>query len=252
MHTLKALVVDDEPLARERLARLLAEAGCEVVRELNNGSELLAWLKAPEQADVVFLDIQMPGLNGFEVLAELRQTLPVVFVSAFAEYAVRAFDTVAVDYLLKPVYEDRLARCLAKLEGHLVRPLTTEQIQAVAIQPTRFPIRAGDGEIFMDLEHISHFDVVGQQVWACRGPNRYPTRWRSLTEVEQFFPLERLLRIRRNLLLRPGKVLGWRPISLGRIGVTVARHVELVVSRAMSPRTKETLRAYGKTDNSAN
>ncbi len=243
MKQLKALVVDDEPLARERLSRLLQEADCAVVGELSDGVALLQWLKQPYEVDVIFLDIQMPGLNGMEVLAELPESPPVVFVTAYSTYAVRAFELAAVDYLLKPVFEDRLAKCLQRLSDRLVRRLSPSELKTLLPPPIRFPIRAGDGEIFMELELITHFELENDRVWAYRGLNRYLTRWTSLSEVEHAFPEDGLLRIQRHLLLRPRMVKGIRPATVGRIKVMVAPKVELTVSRAMTPRTKECVRA---------
>jgi DNA-binding LytR/AlgR family response regulator len=242
MKSLKALVVDDEPLARERLSRLLLEADCAVVAELGDGVALLQWLKEAHEADVIFLDIQMPGLSGLEVLAEAPDTPPVVFVTAYSTYAVRAFELAAVDYLLKPVFEDRLAKCLQRLRDRLIRPLSPTELKALVPPPIRFPIRAGDGEIYMELELVTHFELEHDQVWACRGQNRYLTRWATLSDVEQAFPEDGMVRIQRHLLLRPGMVKGIRPASVGRIKVMVAPRVELTVSRAMTPKTKECIR----------
>ncbi|MBL0312772.1 MAG: response regulator transcription factor [Holophagaceae bacterium] len=243
MKQLKALVVDDEPLARERLSRLLREAGCTVVDELGDGIALIQWLNQPYEVDVIFMDIQMPGLNGMEVLAELPKSPPVVFVTAHSAYAVRAFELAAVDYLLKPVFEDRLAKCLDRLRNQLIRPLSPLELKTLLPPPARFPIRAGDGEIFMDLELITHFELEDAQVWACRGLNRYLTRWTSLAEVEQVFPDDGLLRIQRHLLLRPGMAKGIRSVAIGRIKVLVAPKVELDVSRAMTHQTRECVKA---------
>ena len=239
MEPFKALVVDDEPLARERLSRLLREAGCTVVGELGDGIALLQWLKQPYDLDVIFLDIQMPGLNGMEVLAELPESPPVVFVTAHSTYAVRAFELAAADYLLKPVFEDRLAKCLRRLGDRLIRRLSPAELKALLPPPLRFPIRAGDGEIFMELDLITHFELDNDRVWACRGLNRFLTRWTALAEVEHAFPGDVLLRIQRNLLLRPRMVKGVRTTTLGRILVMVAPKVELTVSRAMTHRTRE-------------
>jgi DNA-binding LytR/AlgR family response regulator len=243
MKPLRTLVVDDEPLARERLSRLLKEAECEVVGELGDGVSLLHWLKEPEAVDVIFLDIQMPGLRGMEVLAEVPDGPPVVFVTAFSSYAVRAFELVAVDYLLKPVFEDRLEKCLQRLRDRLVRPLSPSELKTLLPPPVRFPIRAGDGEIYMELDLVTHFELESDRVWACRGQNRYLTRWTALAEVEQAFPDDGLLRIQRHLLLRPRMVKGIRPASVGRIKVMVAPKLELLVSRAMTPRAKECIRS---------
>ena len=242
MKRLKALVVDDEPLARERLSRLLQEADCTVVGELSDGLALLHWLKEPAEVDVIFLDIQMPGPNGMEVLAEATSCPPVVFVTAHSTYAVRAFELAAVDYLLKPVFEDRLAKCLQRLHQQLIRPLSPEELKTLLPPPVRFPIKAGEGEIFMELELITHFERQGERVWACRGLNQYLTRWTSLTEVEEAFPEDGMLRIQRHLLLRPRMVKGVRSDRVGRIKVMVAPQVELLVSRAMTPRTRECIR----------
>ncbi|MBS1766966.1 MAG: response regulator, partial [Acidobacteria bacterium] len=102
MKPLKVALADDEPLARARLARLLREAGCEIAAELEDGGAVLAWLKEAPKVDALFLDIQMPGATGLEVMAELPEQLPVVFVTAYAEHAVRAFEAAAADYVLKP------------------------------------------------------------------------------------------------------------------------------------------------------
>lgn len=242
MKAMQALVVDDEPLARERLTRLLEEAGCRVVGELGNGVALLEWLRQSHTADVIFLDIQMPGLSGIEALAEAGDCPPVVFVTAYSDFAVRAFELAAVDYLLKPVFEDRLTKCLQRLQERLVRRLSPTELKALLPAPARFPIRAGDGEIYLELDHITHFELKNDHVWACRGHNQYLTRWTSLAEVEQAFPEDGMLRIQRHLLLRPRMVRGIRPASVGRIRVMVAPKLELTVSRAMTPRAKECIR----------
>lgn len=242
MKHLRALVVDDEPLARERLSRLLQEAHCTVVGELEDGLSLLQWFEEAHEVDVIFLDIQMPGLSGLEVLAEVQDSPPVVFVTAYSEYAVRAFELAAVDYLLKPVFEDRLTKCLKNLRNRLVRKLSPLELKALLPPPARFPIQAGGGEIFMDLEFITHFELENDRVWACRGLNRYVTRWTALSEVEQAFPDDGMLRIQRHLLLRPKMVKGVRAATVGRIKVLVAPEVELTVSRAMTPRTRRCIR----------
>ena len=106
---IRTIIVDDEPVAREFLRRLLThESDIEIVAECHNGREAVKKLRE-ERADLVFLDIQMPGLSGFEVLQSLEaRSIPaIVFVTAFDEYAVRAFDVHALDYLLKPFNETR-------------------------------------------------------------------------------------------------------------------------------------------------
>lgn len=239
---LRVLLVDDEPLARERLSRLLRQAGCEVRAELANGPELLAWLARGETVDGLFLDIHMPGGSGWEILAELPAPPPVVFVTAFPEHASRAFDAQAVDYLLKPVFEDRLAQALARLRHHLVPRRSGEELRALAQPaPSRFPVKAGEGHAFLELKRITHFDVEDKIVWAWIGAQRYRTTWKTLGEVEEAFPDAGLLRIQRSLLLRPEAVLAHRPLIGGRAKVRVAEGVDLEVSRSAAPLLRERL-----------
>ena len=120
-HILKTLIVDDESLARRGLAhRLKNIADVEIVGEAQNGREALRLIKE-KTPDLVFLDIQMPGINGFEVVQQLDiETMPVIlFLTAYDEYAVHAFEANALDYILKPIDEERLHQVLEKVRGSL-------------------------------------------------------------------------------------------------------------------------------------
>jgi two-component system, LytTR family, response regulator len=138
---LRALIVDDEPLARDELAGLLAGTGrLTVVGKCGNAVEALHALRA-ERPDVLFLDVEMPGVSGFELLGMLDDDLQpqVVFVTAHDEFAVKAFEESAVDYLLKPVDEARLAKAVAKLEQPSPRGVPAA---LVAPEITRIPCLA--------------------------------------------------------------------------------------------------------------
>lgn len=239
MKPLRVALADDEPLARTRLARLLREAGCEVKAELEDGPAVLAWLREPKEVDALFLDIQMPGATGLEVAAELaecRHCPPVVFVTAYSEHAVRAFEAAAVDYIMKPVSADRLSKTLARLrEGGQKRsetPMAASQ---------RFPVKAGEGHVFLDLKRTTHFEVEEEVVWAWAGGSRHRTAWTTLAEVEGAYPAAGLLRIQRHLLLRPEAVLGLKSLEGGRASVRVGDGLDLEVSRSVTPRIKELL-----------
>ena len=121
MSDIKVLIADDEPLARRGLEQVLAaHPECTIVGEARNGRETVRALRAL-QPDVVFLDIQMPGLNGFQVLEALREEAPpvIVFVTAYDEFAVRAFEAQALDYLLKPVSQERFDQALRRVKEKL-------------------------------------------------------------------------------------------------------------------------------------
>ncbi|MEO0733799.1 MAG: LytTR family DNA-binding domain-containing protein [Bacteroidota bacterium] len=118
MTTLRCFIVDDERLARLELSALLEEhGGCTVVGEAANATTALDLLSR-QPVDVIFLDINMPGTNGFELLTQLGGCPPVVFVTAYDQFAIRAFEVNALDYLLKPVRADRLAATLDRLHPH--------------------------------------------------------------------------------------------------------------------------------------
>jgi two-component system LytT family response regulator/two-component system response regulator AlgR len=232
-------LADDEPLARTRLARLLREAGCDVQAELPDGAAVLAWLAEPKEVDVLFLDIQMPGATGLEVAAELadcHHCPPVVFVTAYSEHAVRAFEAAALDYIMKPVSAERLAKALARIQE-----AGPKKVEASSAASQRFPVKAGDGHVFLELKRTTHFEVEEEVVWAWAAGSRHRTPWTTLAEVESAFPGAGLLRIQRHLLLRPEAVLGLKPLEGGRASVRVAEGVDLEVSRSVTPKLKELL-----------
>lgn len=237
MKPLRVALADDEPLARARLSRLLTEAGCDVIAELADGPAVLAWVREERAVDALFLDIQMPGATGLEVLAELPTRLPVVFVTAYAEHAVRAFEAAAVDYVLKPVSAERLAKSLARLRDQPALSVPGAHPHALG----RYPAKAGDGHVFLELRRTSHFEVEDEVVWAWCGGTRFRTGWSTLAEVEQVFPTSGLLRIQRHLLLRPEAVQGLRPLDGGRAIIRIGESLELETSRTATPKLKELL-----------
>lgn len=242
MTRLRVAVADDEPLPRERLARLLQEAGCEVVTQLEDGLTLLAWLRTHPTVDALFLDVQMPGGTGIEVLAEIPDPPPVVFVTAHALHAVQAFETAAVDFLLKPVFPERLGKALDRIRAHAIPRRSGEEIKRlVALNLERVPIKVRGGYAFLPFRRVSHFEVDAQEVWVWVGGKRHLTEWSTLGEVESAFPEAALLRIQRHLLLRPEAVLSLRAHGKGRVLVTVDEGLELEVSRTATPELKALL-----------
>lgn len=235
---LRIALAEDEPLNLRRLARLLQESGCEVVAACADGEALQEWLDAGGQADALFLDIQMPGLDGLSLASQVPH-LPVVFVTAHRDHAVEAFDLEAEDFLLKPVTSERLARALDRVRRKL------PAAPAAPRRTTRYPVQAGEGLIFLDLSKTTHFEVKDELVWAHAG-DRFRTLWHALGEVEAHFPDLEFIRIQRHLLLRPEAVLGLRPASSGRLLARLPGGLELEVSRGATPRLKARLGLSGK------
>lgn len=239
MRTLRVAVAEDEPMNQRRLLRLLQDCGCEVVATFGNGLEVEEWMSGNPEVDALFLDIQMPGLDGMSLRASINPELPVVFVTAFAEHAVEAFSLDAVDFLLKPVTTDRLVKSLAKIRRALGQRREGER----SIPATRYPVNAGTGVVLMELARTAFFEVEEQIVWAIAGGERYRTKWKTLGEVEAFFPDAGLLRIHRHLLIRPEAVLGLRSSGGGsRVMVRMVGGMELEASRGATPKLKMTLR----------
>lgn len=239
---LRVALAEDEPLNLKRLARLLKEAGCEVVATFASGTAVLKWMQSNPAVDALFLDIRMPGPSGLDVLRRLPGPIPVVFVTAFSEHAIEAFEDEAVDYLLKPVTEERLEKCLARLRKRVVAPPTasTPPPATAPARPRRYPVKAGEGLVFLDLAKTTHFEVEDEVVYAYAG-GRFETGWSTLLEVEQAFPEADLLRVHRHLLLRPEIVIGVRPCWGGRLKITLPGGVEIESSRGGSTKLREHL-----------
>lgn len=158
---IRAVIVDDEPLARDELARLLAETGqVQVVAACGNALEAINALRR-ERPDALFLDVEMPDVSGFELLGLLDEDLSpaVVFVTAHDEFAVKAFDESAVDYLLKPVEQDRLARAVERLQRVVAKgPGAADGGPALPVpEITRIPCLAGRA---IKLVSVSEVDLV--------------------------------------------------------------------------------------------
>ena len=240
---LRVAVAEDEPLNLRRLVRLLAECGCEVAGAFPDGQQLGAWLDGGGRADALFLDVEMPELDGLGLAERVTEHqgrgLPVVFVTAHPEHAVAAFAVEAADYLLKPVTTARLAEALARVRKRLPAP------GGATRKGSRYAVQAGSGLVFMEMGRTTHFEVVDEVVWAHAG-EALRTLWRSLGEVEAQFPEAGLLRIQRHLLLRPEAVVGLRPSAIGRLKVRIQGGSELEASRGAAPLLKERLGLSGK------
>lgn len=166
MKPYRAIIIDDELPARLRLNKLSADFPdiIEVVGEAENGN-IAVELIDKVQPDLIFLDIQMPGKNGFEVLRQIRHNPFVVFCTAYDEFALRAFDSLCVDYLLKPVTRDRFEDCVHKLKkfsGHH-NDFNLQQLSGKLNflhkreDVTSIPVKAGDRVIFVKVEDVSYF-----------------------------------------------------------------------------------------------
>lgn len=218
MKVIRALVVDDEPLARARIVKLLEQADNVVcVGECKNGKEALHSIRA-YQPDLVFLDIEMPDLNGFDVLKqEDLGPLPfIIFVTAYNQYALKAFDVKAVDYLLKPYDDDRFEQALfhareqiqtrehAELHQKMVRMLQQhEEKQATGLE--FLEIKEKGRPLKINVLDIQYFEADGNYLIAHTRSRRHLIR-QTLQSVADALTTGQFLRIHRSLLVNANAI----------------------------------------------
>ena len=241
---LRVLIVDDEPPARERLGQLLAEIpGAQLIGEAATGAEALE-LAARLAPDVVLLDVRMPGLDGIETarhLGVLEEPPAVIFTTAYDQYAVNAFETRAVGYLLKPVRRDKLAAALAQAD-RLTRP-QLQRLAAAAGAPrrTHIAVRRREQVRVIPLEDILYFqaDQKYTTVRHLQGEDLIEEPLRALEEELG----ERFVRIHRNTLINAAHVQGIERDVEGRYGVRLRGcAAALAVSRRLAGELLERFR----------
>lgn len=182
---MKALLIDDERLARQELKNLLAPYNeIQIVGEANNAETAIESIKQLKP-DVIFLDIQMPGNNGFELLEEISGVPEIVFVTAYDEYAIRAFEINALDYLLKPVQASRLAETVKKIlnKEQLEKTEEKEQTHVLSDDDQVF-VKDGEKCWFVKLTDIRLFESEGNYVRVYFDKNR-PLILRSLNNLDE-------------------------------------------------------------------
>lgn len=248
---LRVFLVDDEPLAVRRLTRLL---------EATNAVEIAGSATEPEAAlrqipelaaglDALFLDIQMPGLNGFELLAKLETYPPVVFTTAFDQYALQAFEVYSIDYLLKPVSAERLAKTLDKIEkrransdanvGELQKAIEkaaaafAEKQNARTRPLERLPSRTGGRVRLIEIARVTHFFAEDKITFAATADNQLFPIDVSIAELENRLENQNFVRVHRSALLNTAfiqEVHGW---FSGRVLVRIKddKKTEIVVAR---------------------
>ena len=203
---LRLVIVDDEELARRGLRRdLAADANVTIVAECADGFEAVRVI-AEQTPDVVLLDIQMPRLDGFEVLELIDPARAVVFITAHDEHAVRAFEVNAVDYLLKPVDPDRLMKALGRARERLKRrePMPTAALTAAARPPgaplTRLLVRDGSRVPVLPVENVDYIEAQDDYV-AIHAEGKSHLKQQPIAQLEGLLDPGRFVRIHRSYIL---------------------------------------------------
>jgi len=222
---MKVLVVDDEPLARRELRRLLGGvAGLEIVGDAGNIDEAQIAIETLGP-DVVFLDIQMPGGTGFDLLARLDRVPHIVFTTAYDQYAVKAFEVNALDYLLKPIESDRLAMALQKIRASARQPAAGHDAPLEQLF-----VRDGPRCWFVPLREVSLFSAEGNYVRMLWGRER-PLLGRSLAALEEKLDAQRFFRANRAQIVNLDFIARVELGDGGRLHVQLRDGPEIEVSR---------------------
>jgi two-component system LytT family response regulator len=223
---MRAIIVDDEPLARRELRRLLGEfPWVEIVAEAGNIAEAATAIEA-NAPELLFLDIKMPGGSGFDLLARLEHVPRVIFTTAYDDHAVQAFEVNALDYLLKPVEPERLAGALARARGPLPAPGAQRQPQVME----RLFIRDGARCWFVPLHEVSLIVAEGNYVRLHWREVR-PLLGRPLSSLEERLDPQRFFRANRKQIINVEFIEAVEPGSGGQLHVQLRDGPEIEISR---------------------
>jgi two-component system, LytTR family, response regulator len=235
----RTLIVEDEPHARRYLRQLLAdEPAVAIVGEATGGAEG-ADLVRKLSPDLVFLDIQMPDISGFDLIAEIgvEQMPAFVFVTAYSEYAVRAFEVEAVDYLCKPFDRDRLSDSLERAMRRLqLRNAEVPENGLGAVHGesdpglSRIPIKEKNGIIFVSVDTIVWIEAADKYVELHTADRTYLAR-HTIQSLEESLDPKQFVRIHRSTIVRKAAVRGLHPLFHGDYLVRLNSGTELTLSR---------------------
>jgi two-component system, LytTR family, response regulator len=244
MRNIRVLIVDDEPLARRGIRRLLeAETDFEIVGEAGNGQVAAAKIES-EKPDLVFLDIQMPLAGGFSLVEKMSAgNLPeIVFVTAYDEHAVKAFETGALDYVLKPINPERFQKTLERVRRRLsgqptpaIEPELINLLRGLAKTETpafleRIPIKEAGRVFFVGVEEIDWIAAQGNYVEIHAGRAKHLLR-ETMDGIESKLNPNDFLRIRRSIIVRVEKIKELQPLFNGEYAVILHDKTELTSSR---------------------
>ena len=252
MTAIRVVTVDDEPLARERVSTLVRETGgLELIGEANNGIEALDLITRLDP-DLVFIDVEMPELSGFGVIAALddARVPAVIFITAFEQYALKAFEVGAVDYLQKPVTRQRFAAAVTRARERLGRRpadygLTLVSTATLAERArgyrTRFVVRRGNTHHIVAADQVDWMDVADNYLALHVGSKTH--LWRgTMKQAEDELDPDRFVRIHRSAIVAVDRILTVRAHESGGHVIEIKGGVQVRSSRQYTDRVRALLR----------
>ncbi len=247
---IRTLIVDDEPLARDRIKRLLRdEDEVHVIGECGNGADAIKVITA-QSPDLVFLDIQMPEKNGFEVIKSLNsKKLPtIIFVTAYDQYALQAFDVHAIDYLLKPFNRERIKRAVAHAREHIESKRIgnlDERLNSLIADLRggkkyleRMVVKAVGRVFFLKIDEIDWIEAAGNYVKLHVGRDGHMVR-ETMNGIEAKLDPSKFLRIHRSTVVNIDRIKELHPMFSGDYAVILRNGTELALSRNYRERFTE-------------
>jgi two-component system LytT family response regulator len=241
--SLKAIIIDDERLARLELRRMLQDfPEIEVIDEAANADEGLARIET-HNPDLIFLDIQMPGKTGFDLLAELDRAPQVIFTTAYDEYALKAFEVNALDYLLKPIEPKRLADAVHKLNGEEASgnghmQFSINDNRSLLSEHDQVFVKDGERCWFVKLADIRLFESVGNYAKVFFGPNK-PLILKSLNALEERLDEKTFFRANRKHIVNLRLIEKIEPYFNGGLLLELKGGEKVEVSRRQTVKFKE-------------
>jgi two-component system LytT family response regulator len=256
--TLRVLIVDDEPLARDGVAFYLkAHADVAIVAACENGSEAIRAIRE-HAPDLVLLDVKMPGLTGFDVIESIgvQRMPPVIFLTAYEDYALRAFRVAAIDYLLKPIDAARLREALERARTSIAQHDLLERTQALSTvldrlahrqgsagdQEDRIAVRSGGNTHFLRPQEISWVEAAGDYVTIHTSKQHYVVR-EAMRDLEQRLAPHHFHRVHRSSLVSLGKIRELEVTDGGDTEIVLEDGTRLKVGRAYKDALLDVLKA---------
>ena len=239
---IRALIVDDEPLARRRIRRMLAHhADVEIIGDSANGRDAILMIR-DQAPDLVFLDVLMPEMDGFAVLESLdAEAMPlIIFVTAYDQYALRAFDVYALDYLLKPFDRQRFDKALQRAKARLANERSDinqralallEELRAQSSHIERIVIKSGGRAFFLKTDEIDWVEAEGKYVRLHVGKESYLVR-EAISSLEAQLDSKKFLRIHRSTIVNIDRVRELQPWFHNEYRVILRDGTELMLSRS--------------------
>jgi two-component system, LytTR family, response regulator len=252
MKKIRTLIVDDEPLARERLTSLLqAEKEVEIIGQCRDGEEAVTAIH-DHSPDLVFLDVQMPQMNGFEVIEAIgTEKMPlVIFVTAYDQHALKAFQVRALDYLLKPFDRERFADALARARKQMERDETgdigrrllalVKDLRRDQPRTERLVVKSGGRLFFLRADEIDWIEAAGNYVRLHVGTTSHLLR-ETMNAIEGRLDPEKFFRIHRSRIVNMERIQELQPWLNGEYAVLLRTGTRLTLSRGYREKLQERL-----------